>query len=453
MKKVLSILIALSTVGFTSHVSAETLLDVYEQARTNNPDLKKSETQRNAAYEKINEARGGLLPSIGLNGNYQINHGQRSSKDINQKQRSLSLALTQPLFDFSLWKNYTITQKMATIQDVTYRDQQQQLILNTSVSYFNVLKSLDTVSTVTAKKKAIYRQLEQTRQRYQVGLLPIMDVQNAQAEYDLTTAEEVNAKNSLDNALEDLRQISGRYYDTLSTIDTHSFKTEIMSNVTELLTLADSNNLTLLATRLNKDVSKEQIQLANSAHLPTLSLSAGASLSRNKNYGERGSFLASGESDDSINGGQSIGAKLSFPIFAGGQVMSRAKQAQHNYAGSIEQLESVKRTVEKQVRSSYNNIIASISAIKAYEQSVVSAESSLKATQSSYDVGTRTIVDVLNATTQLYNARQKLSDSKYNYLISLLQLKGGLGTLNHEDLVYLNSMLGKQVQTEYNMAQ
>src|SRR5699024_6474368 len=125
--------------------------------------------------------------------------------------------------------------------------------------------------------------------------------------------------------------------------------------------------------------------------------------------------------------------------------------AQYAYASSLEQTESTKREVERNVRSYYNNIIASISAIRAYEQTVISAESSLKATQSSYDVGTRTIVDVLNATTALYNAKQQLSDSKFNYLASILQLKYALGTLNPDDLTYVDAMLGKTISTALNI--
>jgi len=135
------------------------------------------------------------------------------------------------------------------------------------------------------------------------------------------------------------------------------------------------------------------------------------------------------------------------PIFSGGATMSQVEQAQHNFVSYSEKLESTNRSVINQVRSSYNNIASSISSIRAYQQAVVSAESSLEATSSGYQVGTRTIVDVLNATTQLYSSKRNLSDAKYNYLTSLLQLKYAIGTLTADDLVYLNNMLGKELST------
>lgn len=446
MKKILPILITLGMTTFAHTAAAETLLEVYADAKANNPELKKTEAERQIAYAASKESFGDLLPEIGVGGEYDKTYGRRSIKGIDYSTRSLQVQLTQSLFDMTKWRQLTIAQKKAGIEDVMYETQKQSLILDTAVTYFNVLKSLDTLSTIGAKKAAIYRQLEQTQQRHKVGLLPVMDVQNAQAQYDMTVAEQVNAKNALDNALEDLRQVSGRYYAELTTITNSNFKTEMLYNVNQLQENAESNNLNLLTARLAQDLANEQIKLAHSAHYPTVEFKASSALSRGKISVNSMSVI-----DKSIYGENKIGATFTLPIFVGGKIMAKSKQAQYNFQSAAEQVESTRRAVIKGLRSSYNNITASISAIHAYQQTVVSAESSLKATQSSYNVGTRTIVDVLNATTTLYDAKRRLSESKFNYLISLLQLKTALGELNENDLAYLNNMLGTIVSTDYSI--
>lgn len=445
MKKVLPLLISLM---LAPSAFAENLLQIYEQAKQTNPELKKAYADKEKAYAVISGERASLLPQLGLSASYGVTHGYREAKDQNNKNGNLGLSLSQSIFNFANWKSLDIAKKQASIFDISYQAQEQLLILNTSVYYFNVLKALDTLNYIEAEKKAIYRQLEQTRQKHKVGLVAITDVQNAQANYDLTTAQQVTTLNDLNNALEDLRQVSGRFYTNLAIIDTKTFITEKPTQIAQLLEQSEHANLNLLTARLSRDVAKEQIRLAQSGHLPTLTLNASTTLAKTERYGERiNSNPYSYGHSNQIAGQNTIGVTLNIPIFSGGAVMSQVEQAQYNYVSFSEQLESTNRTVINNVRSSYNNISAAISSIKAYEQTVVSAQSSLDATQSGYEVGTRTIVDVLSATTQLYNAKKNLSDAKYTYLISLLQLKYAIGTLTADDLIQLNNMLGKETST------
>lgn len=443
MKKTLTFLIGLA---LSHSVFAENLVQVYEQAKITNPDLRSSLAEKDKAYSAISGSRASLLPQIGLSASYGVTHGRRDYSGIKSKSGNLyQLTLSQSLFDYSSWKALDITKKQATIADIAYQYQGQTLILNTSVAYFNVLKALDALSFIDAQKKAIGRQLEQTRQQHQVGLVAITDVQNAQANYDLTLAQQVNALNDLNNAIEDLRQVSGRFYSKLATINTNTFKTEAPTAISALLKQSETSNLNLLTMKLNQDIAREQIKLSQSGHLPTASLDASTNLNKTDRYGRNTG--PNGGNGKTYSGNNYVGLSVNLPIFSGGATTSKVEQAQHNYISFSEKLESTNRAVINQVRSSYNNISSSISAIKAYQQAVVSAESSLEATNSGYQVGTRTIVDVLNATTQLYSSKRNLSDAKYNYLTSLLQLKYAVGTLTANDLVYLNSMLGKDVTT------
>ncbi|MEN0581124.1 outer membrane channel protein TolC [Phytobacter palmae] len=444
MKKLLPILIGLSLTGFSAMSQAENLLQVYQQARLSNPDLRKSAADRDAAFEKINEARSPLLPQLGLGADYTYSNGYRDSNGVNSNATSGSLQLTQTLFDMSKWRALTLQEKSAGIQDVTYQTDQQTLILNTATAYFNVLSAIDSLSYTEAQKQAIYRQLDQTTQRFNVGLVAITDVQNARSQYDTVLANEVTARNNLDNAVESLRQVTGNYYPQLASLNVDGFKTDKPQAVNALLKDAESRNLTLLQARLSQDLAREQIRQAQDGHLPTLDLTASTAVS-NTSYS--GSRTNSARYDDSKIGQNKVGLSFSLPLYQGGMVNSQVKQAQYNFVGASEQLESAHRSVVQTVRSSYNNVNASISSINAYKQAVVSAQSSLDAMEAGYSVGTRTIVDVLDATTTLYNAKQQLSSARYNYLINQLNIKSALGTLNEQDLLALNNTLGKPVST------
>ena len=445
MKKLLPILIGLSLTGFSAMSQAENLLQVYQQARLSNPDLRKSAADRDSAFEKINEARSPLLPQLGLGADYGYTHGYRDQSGINTSSTSGSLQLTQTIFDMSKWRALSLQEKSAGIQDVTFQTDQQTLILNTATAYFNVLSAIDSLSYTEAQKQAIYRQLDQTTQRFNVGLVAITDVQNARSQYDTVLANEVTARNNLDNAVESLRQVTGNYYPALASLNVDSFKTDKPQPVNTLLKEAENRNLSLLQARLNQDLAREQIRQAQDGHLPTLGLTASTAVTDSSYSGSKTRNNA--QYDDSGVGQSKIGLSFSLPLYQGGMVNSQVKQAQFGFVGASEQLESAHRSVVQTVRSSFNNINASISSVNAYKQAVVSAQSSLDAMEAGYSVGTRTIVDVLDATTTLFNAKQQLSSARYNYLINQLNIKSALGTLNEQDLVALNSTLGKAVTT------
>ena len=448
MKKLLPILIGLSLSGFSTLSQAENLMQVYQQARLSNPELRKSAADRDAAFEKINEARSPLLPQLGLGADYTYSNGYRDSNGVNSNATSASLQLTQTLFDMSKWRALTLQEKSAGIQDVTYQTDQQTLILNTATAYFKVLNAIDVLSYTQAQKDAVYRQVDQTTQRFNVGLVAITDVQNARSQYDTVLANEVTARNDLDNAVEELRQVTGNYYPELASLNVDGFKTNKPQAVNALLKEAENRNLTLLQARLSQDLAREQIRQAQDGHLPTLDLTASTGISDTSYSGSKTRASDAGTRYDDSNEGQNkIGLSFSLPLYQGGMVNSQVKQAQYNFVGASEQLESAHRSVVQTVRSSFNNINASISSINAYKQAVVSAQSSLDAMEAGYSVGTRTIVDVLDATTTLYNAKQQLANARYTYLINQLNVKSALGTLNEQDLVALNNTLGKPIPT------
>ncbi|WP_116475136.1 outer membrane channel protein TolC [Zobellella maritima] len=433
-KSLLSTLILLFATGTAK---AEDLLDVYRQATLNDPLVREAKANRDAAFEKINESRAPLLPQINLDagtGYTKSNHDDRTTRT----SANVGANLSQALYRRSSWVNLDITEKTAAQGEVSYKQTQQTLILRATQAYFDVLKAEDTLSFVQSNKEAVGRQLEQTRQRFEVGLSAMTDVHEAQAQYDQALADEIVAENQLNNSKEVLRELTGMNYASLQPLNTDTFSPQKPENSADTwLEIALEQNLELHSQRILKDIANEQISLAKSGHQPTLDLNAG--LNSTYTDTEQSGF---GTSDGSINEG-TVGLSFSLPLYTGGATSSQVKQAQHNYVAASERLERSFRSVQSQVYSSFNDVNGAIGSVRAFEQLVISAESALSATEAGYEVGTRTIVDVLNATRQLYDAKQKLSEARYNYILSQLQLKQAAGNLTEQDLLDINAGLRK----------
>ncbi|MGH1408909.1 MAG: outer membrane channel protein TolC [Aeromonas sp.] len=428
-----TLLSAMVLLGVSAGAHAENLLDIYQQAQIKDPQLLQSKAVRDQAFEKINESRAALLPQINLGAG--LNYLQNKGDTQTGTTASGNLSLDQSIYRRSNWINLDITEKSATQNDVAYNLEIQNLMLRTSKAYFDVLKAMDTLEFVRANKVAVERQLEQTQQRFEVGLTAITDVHEAEASRDQALADEINAENALDNSYEILRELTGIDHRNLDVLNTDRFspqKTAFGSD--KWLELALDKNLQLHNARIAKDIAKEQIDLQKTGHEPTLDLGAGLQTS-NTDYKNDTPGMSSENSQGNI------GLTFKLPIYSGGATSSKVKQAQFNYVAASESLEKSFRSVQSTVRSSYNNVNASIGSVRAYSQSVVSADSALKATEAGYEVGTRTIVDVLDSTRKLYEAKQKLSEARYNYILNILSLKQAAGILEAQDLVEVNQGL------------
>ncbi|MCC8364716.1 outer membrane channel protein TolC [Xenorhabdus sp. PB61.4] len=442
MKKLLSLFIAMNLVGFSTSGHAEDLLQIYKQAKETNPELLKALADRNSVFEGIDLARSPLLPQLSLTAGAKYLKSFRNSEQENHGINA-GLSLKQSIFDMSSWSKLNQAEKKAGIADISYQAAQQKLILDTANAYFDVLSKIDALTYSEAQKSSLYRQLDQTTQRFNVGLAAITDVQNARAQYDSILAQEVYDRNELDNSLEKLRLITGVYYPQLASLNIDHFKTSKPKPAEDLLKEAETRNLNLLSARLMQDLKREQIKDAQTGYMPTLGLSANTGVdnehSRHNNNGN--------PSTNQYGGSNSVSISFSMPLYSGGATSSQVEQAKYDFLSSSQDLENTYRKVIQDVRSSSNDIAASISSIEANKQAVLSAESSLHSMEAGYQVGTRTIVDVLESTTKLYQAKKNLSQARYKYLISLLVNQQSRGTLNEDDLAALNNILGTQVST------
>ncbi|KYY84141.1 efflux RND transporter outer membrane protein VpoC [Vibrio parahaemolyticus] len=438
MKKLLPLFISAALGGISSSAWADSLAEIYDLAKQNDPQLLSVAAQRDRAFEAITSSRSALLPQINLTAGYNLTRGDTEYdsnliSDVSNDSNALTAGVnfSQELYNRASWITLDTAEKSARQADATYAAAQQGLILRVSQAYFEVLRAQDNLVFVRAEKAAVGRQLEQTKQRFEVGLSAITDVHDAQAQYDAVLADEVLAENDLINSYESLREITGQEHKNLNVLDTNRFSaTRTNSPAETLIDEAKTKNLSLLSARISQDIARDNISLASSGHLPTLSLDGGY------NYGDT-SNSARDNTTDNFN----IGVNLAVPLYTGGNVTSQTKQAEFAYVAASEDLEAQYRSVVKDVRAQNNNINASIGALKAYEQSVVSARSALEATEAGFDVGTRTIVDVLDATRRLYDANKNLSDARYNYILSVLQLRQAVGTLSEQDILNVDAGL------------
>ena len=429
--KIHSLCAALTLAVSASAVHADDLLQIYQQALTSDPVVLQAQAQRNALYESIEENRAPLLPTISANVGYDKAWND-PSKDSSGFTGGVNL--NQVIYDHGAWVGLSLAEKAASQADSGYASSLQQLILRVTKAYFDVLKAKDYYEFQGAEKRAIERQLEQTKQRFAVGLTAITDVHEAQAQYDLASATEILAENDLANSYEALREITGIDHKSINVLDTARFSatSPAPQSSSEWLKIAETNSIDLMTQRLGKDIAQETISLYKAGHMPSLSLDAGY---------KKGLEQKLGNVNEPDFDNANVGVTLSIPIFQGFKVSSQVNQAQYKYVEASEKLEQTYRSVVRSVRNNFNNVGASISSIRAYEQSVVSSESALKATQAGFEVGTRTIVDVLNRTRDLYDSKRKLSEARYSYIYSVMSLKQAAGTLNEDDIIAVNNGL------------
>ncbi len=431
------LLSTLVLLGLSSMAQGENLLDIYHQAQEKDPQLLQAKAVRDAAFEKIRETDAAQLPQINLNGNvgYQkTNHSDAKTAG----SAGGSVGLTQSLYRRSNWINSDLSAKQAAQTDVSYNLEKQDLILRTAQAYFSVLAAQDSLEYIKANQQALKRQLDETQQRYQVGMTAITDVQEAQAAYDLATADTISAENALSNSYESLRQLTGSEHTQLATLDTARFSpTKPNESADNWLKQAEDKNLSLHLARISKDIAKQQIDLAQTGYSPTVDLTAGLN-STYTDYKNTGA----GYDDGTVNSAN-VGINFALPLYTGGATDSRVKQAQFNFVAASEALEKSHRSIQAGINSSYNDVNAAIGSVRAYHQSTISAESALSATKAGYEVGTRTIVDVLDATKNLYAAKQKLSAARYDFILKQLSLKQLAGNLQEQDLMEINGGLNK----------
>jgi outer membrane protein len=426
----------LSCIVFSQQAFAENLLEVYNLAYQADPVLKQVIAQRKIVGEGEEQAFSAFLPQINAVGNTTaLNKDKDRVKDksVSYNSHGYDLELQQSIFDNRNLVNYKISKLNIDKTEAELSAEQQNLIIRTSDAYFSVLSAMDRLEFSEAEKKAISRQLDQAKRRYEVGIIAITAVHEAQAAFDNANAQVIAAENALLVAREGLRELTMQYIEEVSPLaEKIPLDPPTPEKIQHWVDQALIGNYTLLAAKQETYVRKENINLQRSGHYPTLGLSA--------SYGYQKS-----NGPNSVSASQShdgaIGLNLNIPIYEGNAITSKTRQAQYEYEQSQDAYQELVNSTEKNARSSYLNVLSEVSRVKALKQAVVSNESALKATEAGFEVGTRTIVDVLNVQRDLFRAKQEYSNSRYTYILNVLRLKQASGELNRADLETVNSWL------------
>ncbi|MCB1754940.1 MAG: TolC family outer membrane protein [Gammaproteobacteria bacterium] len=410
---------------------AENLLDVYHLALKNDAQFRSASYQYESALETRKQARAAFLPQIQAGGTSGLNDVNDDRNETYNSNR-LSLSLNQSIYSranriVSKQADLTIAQAQAELTAA-----EQDLIFRSASVYFGVLAAEENLIFAQSEKKAIEQQLEQAERRFEVGLIAITDVKEAQAAYDLAVAEEIAAENNLANAREALRVVTGQNVENYQPLGEEAPLIKPDPQEVEMwVNTAETQNLSLHVAEYSAEIANQQIEAARSGHFPTLS--AGASYANT--------------SQDGGTGDSEIGAlqlQLDVPIYSGGLVSSQTRQAKSQAKLAAEQYELTRRNVAQQTRNAYRGVLAGISRVIALERALQSTQIAAEATETGFEVGTRTAVEVLQSLRDVFRARANYSSARYDYILNTLALKQAAGILELTDLEAINGWLTPQ---------
>lgn len=428
-----------ATIAFVlaTPVSAESLLQVYQHAKDSDATLKASEAGYLATLEKKPQILSASKPRVDLGGSssytlQQIERTAASDGGGAYLNFSYDLTLTKPLIHRELKAledqvDASILQAKASLEA-----DRQSLIIRVAEAYFNDLKAKESFAVATAEKDAINRQLNQVKAYFDAGRSAITDVKEAEARYFQANTQEVIAKEQIELARENLRAITNRYYKTLNGA---SEKLPLIvpkpNNIDQWAKSAVQNSRQVLASKYAIVVAEKSIEIEKAARKPTVDLFAnhGGSSTHGEDQFDRDTYDAS------------VGVQFNIPLYRGGEISSKVREARHNLHKAQQQLEAQKRSVTQQSRAAYTTIISGLSQVKAYKQLLDSNQVAASATQAGFEAGTRTAVDVLLALRESFGSKRDYTNARYDFLLNTLKLKQASGTLSENDLKALSNLL------------
>jgi len=422
-------------------VNAADLLETYRAAQGNDPVFAAARATQQAAQEKLPQSRSMLLPSVNLSANTTFNdntvqyRGTTFLPGGNNRYNSngYGVSLVQPLFRQQNWLVYSQAELQVAQSEAQFRIAEQDLMLRVAQAYFDVLIAQDSVQLVEAQKTAIAEQLEQAKRNFEVGSATITDTLEAQARHDLTGAQEIAAQNNLEIKRGALQQLINAAPKDLRPLGKEfSLEPPQPADMEKWADNAQQNSLQLAIAQAGAAIADKEVARNRGGHYPTVDIVANYS----KNAANGGGF---GVGSDSTN--KSVGVQLNMPLFQGGGVNSKWREAEANRERARQELENARRNVAQQTRQAYLGVVSGIAQVRALQQALASGESVLQASKLGHEVGVRTNLDVLNAQQQLFATRRDLYQAQYNYLISQLRLKAAVGSLGEEDFARANQAL------------
>lgn len=438
--RTLALLVA-STFAVASHTAlAENLLQVYQQAKGYDAQLKSQESAHIALMEKKQQALAGLKPQVNLSGNaaYDITHYSYETSSIrstNGPKASYELELGKSLFNKSLDATVEKTDALVSQSTAALESYRQDLITRVTEAYFAALTAQDNLEFARAEKAAIGRQLEQTKAYFEAGRSAITDVKEAEASYASAVSQEITAIQQLDIAREQLRVLTGGFYQSLNSARSNMPLTMPTPNSIEAwVNTAKQKNHLLRASKQAIAAQQKEVEVQRAAKSPTVNLFAN----------HTGSYVDNDNYNDLKTYDAAVGVNMTVPLYTGGSIASKIREAQHTLRQTQQQYDLQARQTEQQTRSAFLTVQSSISQVKANQQALASAETAAEATQAGFEVGTRTAVDVLTSLRSVFRARRDYSSARYDYLQNTLALRQAAGTLSEKDVAAVSAMMTVQ---------
>lgn len=435
----ISSLLLLILSSTSSYAQTDTLLEIYALAKKNDYQLQSEYAEYLAAREAAAISRGTLRPQITGTAQLDSTHTDTSgtlNSETDTDTQHYSVSLTQQLINFNAWNEYKQGKVETQVAEVTYAANEQSLIIRSAEAYFDTLRAVDQLQTDRAEEKAQATLLEQTRQRYEVGLISINDVHETQAAYDNAVANRINTEASVGIQLDSLTVLTGKRHTTIAALKKEFTVSPPEPNEQQAwVDFALSNNLTLKASELAADASLLASKAVKSNHLPTVN--GTISYSDNQSDNDITGGTSSTRNDDTTT----FRLNVSVPLYSGGSLSALERQAAQTAIAAKDTFYFTRRNTVQSTRSLFLSVTTNIAQIKARKQAIISNESALEATKAGYNAGTRDIVDVVNAQSNLFQAQRDYLNNLYEYIINTLQLKEAAGNLQLSDLEHLEASL------------
>lgn len=422
-------------------MAVEDMVQIYQKAETRDPRFAGVQSSFKAVQEGRVQARARMmLPNVTAGGSAAYNRENTSidggglsfgSGFSEYASRGYSINLVQPVYHYDRYRQLLQADSRIRQAQLDIDAARQDLIVRTAERYLATLTATDNLDFSRADREALSRQLEEARQRFDTGLIAITDVQEAQAGHDAAVANEIAAQKALDDTYEALYELTGEYHRQLAALGSDiPLVAPEPADADRWAETARAQNLNVAAATTAARIAAEEIKVQYAGHLPSLDL-----------VGETGSATGGGRFGSSTTDSSSIGLQLNVPIYEGGQVQSRTRQATYQHQAALDREEEARRAAVRQARSAYSGVISGISRIEALNQAVVSAQTALEATRAGFEVGTRTSVDVVNQQRDLLRAKRDHADARYRYVLDVIKLKQAAGTLSPNDLGEINRWL------------
>lgn len=417
-------------------MQAQDLIDIYKLAVVQDAELRIAESEYLATRESLPIARSVRKPQIDFSAALSQSETDSLITPNNTNDNlGYSVSLTQTLYNAENRATINAAEAFVAQARAEFEVAQQDLILRVSQSYFSILAAQDVLDFARAEKTAIARQLEQAQKRFEVGLIAITDVLEAQARYDTALAQTILAENQLDNAFQAMEVIIGQ---TPSLSPARLSESLILSRPDPAksetwVQIALQNNQSLLAALAAEQAADHERQIKNKSRYPTLDFTASYSDTDIEN-----DFLPPLDDEQ-----QDLRLAILFnvPLYTGGRISAERAQAEAAYQSARSVALLQKRLTSQNTRIAYLGVISGISQVKALKQALNSSNTALEATEAGFDVGTRTSVDVLISLRATYAAQRDYAGARYQYLIDTLRLKQASGLLSTGDLEQINRWL------------